>query len=171
MFRTASRRAFSLLEIMVAMGILALCFLPILQHSQATIGETEQAQEQVLARHFLIDMVERYRNSPIEEIRRLPKTEPQVPLGQEPPIVKEDAVLSDRERVATALTAAGATDSGAKGFQRYMEIAKLMKFTRVAWYEEAPPPSKLVTLHCKVRWESKLSKGEKFVEVSKLLVN
>lgn len=170
MFRMASRRAFSLLEIMVAMGIIALCFLPILQHSQATISETEEAQEQVLARHFLIDMVERFRNSPIEEIRRLPKTEPNVTLGQEPQIVKEDAVLSDRDRVAAALQAAGATDAGAKGFQRYVEIAKLMQFTRVAWYEENPA-AKLVTLHFKVRWQSKLSKGEKFLKVSKLLVN
>lgn len=169
--RRDGRRAFSLMELMVAMAILAFCFVPILTHSQSTLAETEESQEQVLARHFLIDMVERYRNSPVEELRRLPKTEPTVPLGQDPQIVKDDAVLSDRDRVAAQLTGAAATDAGAKGFQRYVEASKLMQFTRVAWFVEDGGGPKLHQLHCKVRWLSKMSKGEKSLKVSKLLVN
>ena len=165
------RRAFSLMELMVAVAILGFCFVPILTHSQATVAETEEAQEQVLARHFLIDMVERYRNSPVEELRRLPKTEPTTALGQEPEIVKSDAVLSDRDRVAAQLAAAGATDAGAKGFTRYVDASNTMQFTRVAWFIENGGGPKLHQLFCKVRWLSKLSKGEKSLAVSKLLVN
>ena len=44
----------SLVEICVAVGILAFCFLPIMNFSQANVRETQVSQEDLIARHFLI---------------------------------------------------------------------------------------------------------------------
>ena len=44
-----------------------------------------------------------------------------------------------------------------------------MKFTRVAWFVENARGPGMHELHCKVRWLSKNSKGEKNIQVAKVL--
>lgn len=169
------RQAFTLLEIMIAVAIMAFAFIPILTHSQATVKETEDAQEQLLSRHFLMDLTERYRGSSIEELRKLPSAEPtSLPLGQDEPKVKEDIVLSDREKVAAELKAqadAGYKDGGQKGFERFVDAAKQMQLTRAAWFAETPgsvPPRGVLT--CMVKWMPKKGKPERSIKISKVIV-
>ena len=168
-----TRSAFTLIEIMIAVAILAFAFIPILTHSQATVKETEDAQEQLLVRHFMMDLSERFRGSSLEELRKLPTAEPTLTLGQDERNVKEDAVLSDRDKVAAELKAqaeAGSKDGGAKGFQRFVDAAKQMQLSRAAWFTEGAggtPPRVLTVM---VKWMPKKGKGERSLKMSKVIV-
>lgn len=173
MTRHPTRKAFTLLEIMIAVGILAFAFIPILTHSQATVKETEDSQEQLIARHFLMDMTERFRGSSLEELRDLPKLEPTLTLGQDEDRIKKDAVLSDRDRIAEQLKQqadAGYKDGGQKGFQRFVDAAKLMKISRAAWFVEGAGGTPPRVLHCIVKWAPKKGPAEKSLKVSKVIV-
>src|ERR1051325_3562143 len=114
------RKGFTLLEIMVAMAVLAFCFLPIINHSRSTVKETEVSQEDLLARHFLIDMVERYKGSSLDELKStLPPIALPLPLGSEPEAIKSDDILSDRGRIASEMQQkaqqSGVKDAGLVG--------------------------------------------------------
>jgi prepilin-type N-terminal cleavage/methylation domain-containing protein len=169
MIASVAKRGFTLLEIMIAVTLLAACFVPILMHSQQTVKETGESQENLLARHFLLDMVERWRDANLDELRLLPKTEPNVVLGSDPPDVKNDAVLSDRERVLKGLkdlaTATGQVDGGQKGFQQFEDLVKLMKMTRVVWFEEKP----FMKLNFVVRWKISSQAPERRISFVKVM--
>ena len=172
-----SRGAFTLLEIMVAMAVLAFCFLPIINHSRSTVKETEVSQEDLLARHFLIDMVERYKGSSLDELKsNLPPIALPVQVGQpEPGYIQGDDILSDREMIASEMKqkalAAGKADAGLAGVQTILDIAKQMKVTRTAVFEEDYQGRKGVhLLTCIVKWSSKVGQGERTIQFSKILV-
>ena len=63
------RGAFSLVEILVASSILVACMIPVIGLSQRVLSETEAGQEDLLAKHLLIDMCERYKSVALAEIR------------------------------------------------------------------------------------------------------
>lgn len=63
------RRGFSLVEILIASTILVVCMLPVITLSQRVLSETESGQEDLLARHLVIDMCERYKTVPLAELR------------------------------------------------------------------------------------------------------
>lgn len=171
--RSTQRGAFTLLEIMVAVAILAFAFIPILTHSQATLKETEDSQEALLARHYLMDITERYRGSHIDELKRFPASPPSLDLGKDEPVIEKDSVLNDRDKVAeqlAALTAAGYKDGGAKGFQRFVDAAKQMKLSRLAWFKEnARGPGKH-EFTCRIRWQPKKGTSPKEITMSKIIV-
>jgi len=172
----AKRNAFTLLEIMVAMAVLAFCFLPIMNLSRSNVKETEVSQEDLLARHFLIDMVERFKGSSLDELKStLPPIELPLPLGQEPEAIKSDDILSDRGRIAAEMQQksklTGLQDAGFVGIKMVLDIAAMMKLTRMAWFQEDYQGKKGIhLLTCKIRWESKVGKGERFIQFSKILV-
>jgi prepilin-type N-terminal cleavage/methylation domain-containing protein len=168
--RSVRRTAFTLIEIMIAVSILAFAFIPILTHSQATVKETEDAQEQMLARHFLMDLTERYRGSSLDELEtKIPQAEPTVTLGQDEDKIKQDPVLNDRDKVAAELKAqaeAGYKDGGQKGFQRFVDAAKQMKLSRAAWFTKGPP--RILTVM--VKWQPKKGGAEKELRMSKVII-
>lgn len=169
-----TRSAFTLLEVLMAIAILGFCLVPIMTHSQSTVRETEESQESLLARQYLIDLIERYRTSTIFELRLLPSNEPAVALGSEPDYIKNDAILADKARVAQELEDLARNrnyvDGGQKGFSRMINTTKLMKLTGVVWFKEGSPTPNLNQIFCKVRWQSAASKGEKTLEMTKILV-
>lgn len=63
------RRGFSLVEILIASTILVMCMLPVITLSQHVLVETEGGQEDLLARHLVIDMCERFKTVPLPELR------------------------------------------------------------------------------------------------------
>jgi hypothetical protein len=63
------RHGFSLAEVLIASVVLVTCMLPVITLSQRTLAEASCAQEDLLARHILIDMAERFRTSPLAELK------------------------------------------------------------------------------------------------------
>lgn len=173
--RKRQRPGVTLIEICVAVGILAFCFLPIMQFSQANLRETQVSQEDLIARHFLIDMVERFKGASMVELKRIPPVEIPVPLGGVPEYLKDDDILSDHEVVLNELRQkaaafGGGTDaSGAIGMKKYGDISAEMKLTRQAFFKEAPAGS-VHELTCIVRWFSLIGKQERRIEYSKIIV-
>ena len=171
------RQGVTLIEICVAVGILAFCFLPIMQFSQANLRETQVSQEDLIARHFLIDMVERFKGATLAELKRLPPSELPVPLGQTPAYLEKDDILSDHQKVVDELRAkvsstGTATDAASiVGMQQYGDITKEMMLTRLAVFKENPNPALSVhELTCIVRWLSLVGKQERRIEYSKIVV-
>lgn len=159
----ARRKAFTLIEIMVAVAILAFCFLPIITHSRSTVRETETSQEDLIARHYLIDLVERFKSSPLEELRALSSTAT---------YLKSDAMLTDHERVAkemeTVAMTTGKVDQGLKGVKKYLDVAAMMKLDpKVAFQENVLPGIHKLTVS--VSWQSKVRKGSRKIEFTKML--
>lgn len=64
------RRGFTLVEILIASSILVACMLPVITLSQRVLVTTGSGQEDLLARHLVIDMCERYKTVPLAELRR-----------------------------------------------------------------------------------------------------
>lgn len=168
-------RGVTLIEICVAVGILAFCFLPIMNFSQANVRETQVSQEDLIARHFLIDMVERFKGATMAELKRLPPNELPVPLGQDPDYLKKDDILSDHALVIEQLRAKVASGSGGTdnqaitGLKKYGDLTTEMKLTRLAVFQEAPTGS-VHELKCIVRWVSLVGKAERRIEYSKIIV-
>lgn len=165
----------TLIEICVAVGILAFCFLPIMNFSQANLRETQVSQEDLIARHFLIDMVERFKGATLAELKRLPLSELPVPLGQDPDYLKNDDILSDHAKIieelrAKVATSSGGTDASAiTGLKKYGDLTTEMKLTRMAVFKEATTGS-VHELTCIVRWLSLVGKQERRIEYSKIIV-
>lgn len=63
------RRGFTLVEILIASSILVACMLPVITLSQRVLATAESGQEDLLARHLVIDMCERYKTAPLTELR------------------------------------------------------------------------------------------------------
>lgn len=170
------RRGVTLIEIVVAVGILAFCFLPIMQFSRQNIRETQVSQEDLLARHFLIDMVERFKGASLAELKKLPTSELPTPLGQDPPYLKNDDILSDhkkvveelRNKVASGVTAGGTNVGAIAGGQKLQDLSEMMKLTRMAVFREGT--GGVHELKCIVRWMSSISKNERSIEYSKVVV-
>src|ERR1700761_6080060 len=100
MIASRARVGFTMVEILIATAILGLCFVPVLMHSRQATFETEESQENLLARHYLMDIVERFRDSNLDELRPLAAAkEPVVVLGQDSSYITSDAVLSDVNRI------------------------------------------------------------------------
>jgi hypothetical protein len=174
--RNGSRSGVTLIEIVVAVGILAFCFLPIMQFSRQNIRETQVSQEDLLARHFLIDMVERFKGASLEELKRLPASVLPTPLGNDGPVVAGDDLLNDhkalvdelRNKVATGVTAGGTNAATVTGGQKLQDLAGMMKLTRMATFREGI--GGVHELRCVVRWLSAISKNERSIEYSKVVV-
>jgi len=179
LFRSIStvrpHKGFSLLEILMAVTIVGFCFVPILGHAQATIRETEHSQESILARHLLMDMIERFKGSDMAELSQLPTSEPAVSLGQEPAYLKNDSMLSDNYRIAKELQAksltTGSPDSGLQGHVQFVDVSGLMNVTRVAWFVPNGKGTGNHVLNCAVRWKSRNGGGEKRLDLSRILQN
>jgi len=158
---------FSLLEVLVAVAILAFCFLPIITHSRSTIRETEVSQEDLIARHYLIDLVERFKSSSLDELKEL-KTNAAY--------LQKDALLTDHARVAKEMERfaqrTGKVDQGLKGMQNYLDIAAMMNLIPVVDFQEdvsTGGSSKVHKLTLAVKWSSKIRTGERRMGVTKIL--
>jgi prepilin-type N-terminal cleavage/methylation domain-containing protein len=167
-------RGFSLLEVVVAVGLLSFCLLPIITHSRQTVKETEFSQEDLIARHFLIDLVERFKGSSVEELKKLPPVESDLPLGSEPVILSRDDILAERRRVVSEMRGqsrrAGYEDAGARGLEKILDIADLMRLTRgVVFIENVGGVPGMHELTCTVRWKSRLGQGERKIGITKVL--
>lgn len=166
----------TLTEIVVAVGILAFCFLPIIQFSRQNVRETQVSQEDLIARHFLIDLVERFKGASLVELKKLPASELPPALGQEADYLKKDDILSDhkkiveelRSKVASGVTAGGTNVGAIAGGQKLSDLAEMMKLTRTATFREGA--SGVHELKCMVRWISSISRSERFLEYSKVIV-
>ena len=163
----------TLIEICVAVGILAFCFLPIMNFSQSNLRETQVSQEDLIARHFLIDMVERFKGASLAELKRLPPAETPEALGADPDYLKNDDILSDHAKVIEELRAKVAASSGDQsaitGMKKYGDLTSEMKLTRAAIFKEAATGS-VHELTCVVRWLSLVGKSERRIEYSKIIV-
>lgn len=165
----------TLIEICVAVGILAFCFLPIINFSQSNLRETQVSQEDLIARHFLIDMVERFKGATLAELKRLPPSETPEVLGNDPEYLKKDDILSDHTKVIDELRAkvatgnAGTDASAVTGLQKYGDLTREMLLTRQAVFKEATTGS-VHELTCIVRWKSLVGKSERRIEYSKIIV-
>lgn len=167
------RSGVTLIEILIAVAILAFAFIPILSHSRGTILETEISQESLLARHFLIDMVERFKGSTPDELDSLTSAPVGGPLGTDSDAIKKDAILSDHARVASQMEslaeATGKVDKGLQGIHKFLDLIRMMKLTREATFEKDVQPG-VHRLTCAVRWLSGTGKGERKVEFTKVIV-
>lgn len=180
-----SASAFSLLEIVIAAAILALAFIPILNQSQSVVQSTGESQESILARHFLVDLVERYRGSSIAELQALlppdPPTTP-IPLGQDPEYIRKDSMLNDIDRVSQqmqTLAAAGYHDGGEKGYKKFVDIKEMVQLTREVYFKDigklpsAVDPETAPSMYrllCRVRWKPRNGPGEKSAEMTKIMI-
>lgn len=64
-----TRQAFTLVEILIASTILVACMLPVITLSQRVLATAESGQEDLLARHLVIDMCERYKTVALADLR------------------------------------------------------------------------------------------------------
>jgi len=170
----------SMIEIMMATAILASAFIPVVQYTRSSVREAGVSREEILARHYLMDMVERFKGSPVGELSEFPATEPSIPLGRENEnsAIRHDAMLNDQERIASTMAAQRGTDDpesvGEQGVQFFLDLAKAMKLTRIVTFQEIQPMSQgrpgMYQLSCIIRWQSQVLRREKRVEFSKLLV-
>jgi len=178
-------QGFSLLEILIAVAILGFCFVPILTQSLGSLAETEQSQETLLARHFLLDLVERYRGSSLVELSTLhPPTFAPPPLGTDQDTIAGDALLNDvkniQDEMAKAAQASGVLDPGAAGFNQCVSLGKMIKLTREVYFQDngamadggvtVPNPPHSYSLTCKVRWMPRNSTTEKTLQLVDVLV-
>ena len=188
--RRTAQQAFSLLEIVVATAILAICFLPILTQSRAGLQETEQSQESILARHFLVDMIERYRgSSPAELLGLLPTAlpDPPVTLGQDGQGIAGDGLLSDLTSTLQEMktqNGQGYTDKSQVGLQQMVNIKSTIKMSREAAFVsmgllkdvDGLDPTKITNgptmykLTCRVRWMPKNGSSENNVVLTKIII-
>lgn len=170
----------TLIEICVAVGILAFCFVPIIQWQNQNMRETHVSQEDLLARHFLMDMVEAFKGEPMRILKALPSAEVPVAPGADDPGITKSPLLREldmqidelRQKAAASL---GGTDAEAvKGMQTYLDIRKSIKLSRLAIFRPGPEDAaKQVTVNelvCIVRWMSTISNSERRLEYSKIIV-
>lgn len=85
-----SRRAFSLIEAMVAVAVLACAVLPVVALSQRGVTEAAVLRDEVLARQLLIDLSERYKDADPEELAR---------VAADRRIIEKDPMLQPLERL------------------------------------------------------------------------
>lgn len=167
------RRGISLIEILMAVAIMAFAFIPILTHSRTTILETEISQESLLARHYLIDMVERYKGSTPDDLEPLAGAATGGPLGTDSEVVRKDPILSDHHRVAGQMQAleeaTGRKEAGLQGVKKFLTLINMMKLTREASFERDVQPG-VHRLTCAVRWLAATGKSERKIEFTKVLV-
>lgn len=184
MARHRRTRAFSMLEVTIAAAILAMCFIPILTQSQAIVQSTGESQESILARHLLVDLVERYRGSSIDELKRLLPPDPPaapIPLGQDPAYLRDDAMLNDIQRVAQQmqlLAGQGYTDGGLGGNKKFVAISSMIQLTREVYFKDIGklPSGDPITgpsmyrLLCKVRWKPRTGPAERESTMIKIMI-
>jgi len=70
---TSSRnhRGFSMLEIMIAVALMAFCLIPVLLFNQRNLVEAGVTQEEIVARQLLINMCERFKHEDPAILARL----------------------------------------------------------------------------------------------------
>lgn len=182
----SSRSAFTFLEILTSAAILAVCFVPILSSSQQTVVETEDSQENLMARHFMVDLVERYRGATIEELSALPHPgATPAALGSEPSYISADPLLNDAQAIYQEMLNAAvvnhSVDPGQAGVKEFINIQSIIKITREAFCVENPTPlldggaaipnaAHLFTVTCSVRWQPRKLKGERSVSLAVVVV-
>jgi len=62
---------FSLLEVMMAVGITAFCLVPVMVFSQRGLTESAFTRQEILGRMLLIDFCERFKSCRIEELKKV----------------------------------------------------------------------------------------------------
>lgn len=82
------REGFSMLEIMVAVGLLAVCLTPVVAFNQRSLAESGVTLEEMIARQAIINMCERYKNETPEVLRD---------LAADPAAIGQDPFLIDLE--------------------------------------------------------------------------
>jgi prepilin-type N-terminal cleavage/methylation domain-containing protein len=174
-FGAAGRRAFTLVELMVGLGILAFCFMPVISHITAGNREVEWSREEILARHYLMDMVERYKGATLDELRALPPTESNIELGQDPDYLKKDPLLGDRDllvkEMQDTLRLTGYKDTGTAGAKQVLDLTKVMTITRMATFKESVGGPGVHELSCIIRWKTGTGgKNERRIDFTKVLV-
>lgn len=71
LFGTMMRRGFSLMEVMIAVGLLATLLIPVLIFNQRGVVEAGVTQEELLGRQLLMDLCERYKAASPDELAAL----------------------------------------------------------------------------------------------------
>lgn len=90
--RAASpRKGTTFTEIVVAAGLLGACMVPVVSLVTSSLREGATSREDILARRVLADIIERYKDSPLAELERIP--------ARSGPAYTDDGV--DDEAVAT----------------------------------------------------------------------
>jgi len=162
-------QGFSFTEILVAVALLALCLLPVMNLSTSTVRESSLSREDILARHLLMDLVERYRDSDLDELERLPvaTTLSQVPPGQDDPEIARDPIL--KERTARLLASVHGASGTSEGLSAYRGIYGEILVSRSVGFEKNSLGPGRHLLTCAVRWSAKSGKN-KYLEFGRLLV-
>lgn len=86
--RAREREGFSMLEIMVAVGLLAVCLTPVVAFNQRSLSESGVTLEEMIARQAIINMCERYKNESPEVLRDLAASPDAI--GQDPFLIDLD---------------------------------------------------------------------------------
>lgn len=160
---------FSFVEIMVAVAILAVSLIPVVNLSTQAFRESGSSREDILARHLLLDLVERYKNASIPELGRLPASpaDRTAVTGDEGD-VENDSVL--RERTARLLGLARSVGSeGPRVFQSYGDLNRGMQIRRRAFFDKDSLGQGRHVLWCVVTWTS-LSGHRRSVDFAKVVV-
>ena len=145
---------------------------------------TGESQESILAKHFLVDLVERYRGSAVADLLNvLPPDPPATPiaLGSDPLYIQNDAMLSDVERVSQqmqALAGSGYNDTGKDGFKKWVDVKAMIQLTREVYFKDIGklPSGDPITgptmyrLLCRVRWKPRNGPVEKSAEMTKIMI-
>lgn len=87
-----TREAFSVLEVMIAVSLMAFCLVPVVAFNQRNLVEAGATKEEILARQYLINLCERFKNENPEYIKR---------VQDDPSLLDQDfLVLKIREKAA-----------------------------------------------------------------------
>lgn len=103
---SSMRRAFSLVEVLIAAVLLVVCLVPVLTFSQRGIVESGAIQEDLLAHRLLMDMSERFKASTPEELQR---------FAADPTLLRRDNLLLPLAKMREIAAADGEARGGGRG--------------------------------------------------------
>jgi hypothetical protein len=101
------QRAFTVLEVMIAVVLMTVCLVPVVAFNQRNLIEAGATKEEILARQYLLNLCERFKNENPEYIKR---------VQDDPSLLDQDfLVLKIREK-------ASESGQGEIAFQRGLNI-------------------------------------------------
>lgn len=175
------RRGVSLTEVLMASALLASCFMLLIQHTSHSVQNTRHAGEYLIASHHLMDLLERFKGSPLTELDDFAgREEGPLALGAdaEHPLIKDDRMLSGSSRIIAEMLRLRApgknTADYARDLNRSVLMAKQMQLTRIVTVETIRKTSVdrpgIFRLTCTVRWHSPAIQERREISLTKVLV-
>ena len=93
-FVVSTRSAVSLVEVLVASAILAMCLIPVIAFSQRGLSESGHTQQEILGRLLLMDFCERFKGCPLVQLKQVA-----VALTADPHHLDKDPLLIPKKSI------------------------------------------------------------------------